>query len=388
MNTEKATNLIDMRASNVLLILNILRKEPCSRARLAKMTGLSRSAVTIIIDDLLQRGVVEETGKSKNGTGRKALDLRICSDAAYVIGIHLKSQMYGIGLFDFDGKLLYLESKDYDENFASSAQLIKIANDIATLVGKEGIPSEKVLGVGICVSGPVDVEAGKVIRQTSVWHEIEIVKILESILPWKCFIENRSNARAVYEKLYGKCKEFNSFIFFKVDESVGGAIVYKDEVLSGFGKFGNEFGHMSIKHDGERCECGNYGCLDMYASIPSILKQYSQLHMSSWEEVVNAAYDGNAAAIQALRQEAEYISTGIVNLCNIFEPEAIALAGDISYRPSLLLALIGENVSVRHILRNVFNSKIVVTEQIDSINLRSAAAIVVEEFYQGKIAFF
>lgn len=388
MNTEKATNLLDMRASNVLLILNIIRKEPCSRAKIAKMTGLSRSAVSIIIDDLLQRGIVKETGNSKNGTGRKALDLIICADAAYVVGVHLRSQMYRIGLFDFDGKLLCSESKDYDVNFESAAQLIKVGNDIVSLVEREGISGDKVLGVGICVSGPVDVEAGKVIRQSSVWHEIEIVKILESILPWKCFMENRSNARAVYEKLYGKCKEFNSFIFFKVDESVGGAIVYKDEVLSGFGKFGNEFGHMSIKHDGERCECGNYGCLDLYASVPSILKQYPQLHMESWEEIVNAAYDGNAVAIQAVRQEAEYISTGIVNLCNIFEPEAIALAGDISYRPNLLLALIGENVSIRHILRNVFNSKIIVTEQIDSINLRSAAAIVVEEFYQGKIAFF
>lgn len=388
MNAEKATNLIDMRVSNVLLILSIIRKEPCSRARIAKMTGLSRSAVSIIIDDLLQRGVVKETGNSKNGTGRKALDLIICSDAAYVVGVHLRSQLYSIGLFDFDGKLLCSESKDYDVNFESATQLIKVGNDIVSLVEREGISGDKVLGVGICVSGPVDVEAGKVIRQSSVWHEIEIVKILESILPWKCFIENRSNARAVYEKLYGKCKEFNSFIFFKVDESVGGAIVYKDEVLSGFGKFGNEFGHMSIKHDGERCECGNYGCLDLYASVPSILKQYPQLHMESWEEIVNAAYDGNAVAIQAVRQEAEYISAGIVNLCNIFEPEAIALAGDISYRPNLLLALIGENVSIRHILRNVFNSKIIVTEQIDSINLRSAAAIVVEEFYQGKIAFF
>lgn len=234
MNTEKATNLLDMRASNVLLILNIIRKEPCSRAKIAKMTGLSRSAVSIIIDDLLQRGIVKETGNSKNGTGRKALDLIICADAAYVVGVHLRSQMYRIGLFDFDGKLLCSESKDYDVNFESAAQLIKVGNDIVSLVEREGISGDKVLGVGICVSGPVDVEAGKVIRQSSVWHEIEIVKILESILPWKCFMENRSNARAVYEKLYGKCKEFNSFIFFKVDESVGGAIVYKDEVLSGF----------------------------------------------------------------------------------------------------------------------------------------------------------
>lgn len=388
MNTEKATNLGDMRASNVLLIMNILRKEPCSRANIAKMTGLSRSAVTIIIDDLLQRKVIEETNTSRNGTGRKALDLKICSTAAYMIGVHLRSQMYSIGLFDFEGSLLRSVNTHYDQHFESASQLIKIGSEIIKLVESAGIESQKVLGVGICASGPVDMDAGKVTRPSSIWHDVEIVKILESSLPWKCFLENRSNARALYEKIYGECKEIGDFIYFKVDEAVGGAIIYKDEVLSGFGKFGNEFGHMTIKYDGKRCECGNIGCLDMYASIPSILKQFSQLNMESWAEVVNAAYDGNSLAIQALKQEADYISVGIVNLSNIFEPDAIVLAGDITYRSGLLIALISENISARHILRNVFNPRILVSEQTKTINIRSAAAIVVEEFYLGKINFF
>ena len=387
MNTEKATNLIDMRTSNALLILNIIRKAPCSRASIAKMTGLSRSAVTIIIDHLMQQGMVEETQTSQNGTGRKALDLKICKNAGYTIGVHLRSQMYTIGVFNLEGELLQAESNDYHKDFLPEAQLESIGSHIVQLIQSQGIEAKKVLGVGICASGPVDVQAGKVIRSSSVWHEVEICQRLSSLLHWNCFLENRSNARAVYEKLYGKCKEYSSFIFFKVDESVGGAIVYKDEVLSGYRRFGNEFGHISIKHDGKRCECGNFGCLDMYASIPAILKQFPQIAGDSWKSIVDEAYDGNPVAIQAIKQEADYISTGIVKLCYIFEPEAIALAGDITYRPNLLMALISEDVSERHILREVFNSKIILADQIDHINLRSAAALVVEEFYQGKINF-
>ncbi len=388
MTTEKATNLVDMRTSNVLLIMNILRKEPCSRANIAKLTGLSRSAITIIVDDLLQRGIIEETSTSRNGTGRRALDLKLSSSAAYVVGVHLRSQKYSIGVFDFDGKLLRSIERDYEPVFVSASQLLKIGVEIINLVESEGIDSAKVLGVGICASGPVDVGAGKVTRLSSIWHEVEIVKILESTLPWKCFLENRSNARALYEKLYGICREISNFVYFKVDEAVGGAIIYRDEVLSGHRGFGNEFGHTTIKFDGEVCECGNIGCLDMYASIPSILKQFPGLNMSSWEEVVDAAYAGNSLAIQALKQEADYISAGVVNLCNIIEPEAIVLAGDITYRAGLLIALISESCSVRHILRNVYNPQILVSEQTDSINISSAAAIVIEEFYLGNIMFF
>lgn len=388
MTTEKATNLVDMRTSNVLLIMNILRREPCSRANIAKLTGLSRSAITIIVDDLLQRGVIEETSTSRNGTGRKALDLKLSPSAAYIVGVHLRSQKYSIGIFDFGGKLLRAVECDYEPVFVSASQLLKIGSEIISLVEGEGIESGKVLGVGICASGPVDVGAGKVTRLSSIWHEVEIVKVLESTLPWKCFLENRSNARALYEKLYGICREISNFVYFKVDEAVGGAIIYRDEILGGYKGFGNEFGHTTIKFDGEVCECGNIGCLNLYASIPSILKQFSGLNMSSWEEVVDAAYSGDSLAIQALKQEADYISAGVVNLCNIIEPEAIVLAGDITYRAGLLIALIRENCSVRHILRNVYNPQILISEQTDSINIRSAAAIVIEEFYLGNIMFF
>ena len=99
-------------------------------------------------------------------------------------------------------------------------------------------------------------------------------------------------------------------------------------------------------------------------------------------------YNKMADAIQALKQEADYISAGVVNLCNIIEPEAIVLAGDITYRAGLLIALISESCSVRHILRNVYNPQILVSEQTDSINISSAAAIVIEEFYLGNIMFF
>lgn len=385
MDQSKGTNLGDMRFANELLVLNILRREPCSRAQLAKQTGLSRAGVTVIIDDLLHRGTVEETNESSNDLGRKALTLRVRADAAFVVGVHLRSEKYCIGLFDFNGDMLHVLEREYAPAECAAAQLIGVANDILTVVAEREIEREKVLGIGICISGPVDVAAGKVIRPSSKWHEVEIVSILESVVPWKCLMENRSNARAMYEKLYGVCRGFSSFIYFKVDDAVGGSIIYRDKIIGGYNNFGNEFGHMSIRCDGERCECGNQGCLDMYASVPAILAQFPQTGVDTWSALVDHAYDGDAAALQAIRAEAEYLSTGIVNLCNIFEPQAVVLSGDITYRPNLLLALISENVNRRHILRNAYNAQILVSDRQDHVNVRAGAAIVIEGFYQGKL---
>ena len=273
--TKKGTNVLELRVSNALLILNIIRKTPSSRAEIAKKTGLSRAGITIIVDDLIQRGLIEEESQPCSKPGKKALKLNIHPDSAFIIGVHLRSEEFSIGLFNFKGELLQQETQPYNNSLMSVAQLIDIGNRILAMVDINSIEKNKVIGVGICASGPVDVNNGKVLRASS---------------------------RALYEKLNGSCKNFNNFVFFKVNDAVGGAVVLKGEVLSGQQKFGNEFGHMSIRYDGERCECGNCGCLNMYASIPSIIRQFPALNASSWNDIV-----GSRIPIRWHHQSLQYI---------------------------------------------------------------------------------
>ncbi|MEA5014104.1 MAG: ROK family protein [Candidatus Limiplasma sp.] len=385
MKTKQGTNSSEMRSSNELLILNMLRKQTYSRAQIAKLSGLSRAGVTILVDNLMQRGFLRETDEQDQGLGRKAMGLRICEDVGYVVGIHLRRNDCGIGVFDFLGKLLYQRDLTYDAQLAAIAQLVSVGKAVMKMLEEYGIDAQKVFGVGLCTSGPVDVSAGKVIRLSSKWHEIEIVRVLESVLPWPCHLTNRSTARTMYEKFYGVCRSYSNFIFLKVDESVGGGVVVGERLLSGYNQFGNEFGHMTIKCDGEQCECGNIGCLELYASVPALLQQFKHLGKESWQELMDAAYLGEVDALQAVRQEVEYLSCGIVSMCNLLEPQAIVLAGSIVYRPSLLVALIRENVSTRRILRNCHDIDILVAEEASHMNIRAAAAIVIEKLYGGEL---
>ena len=109
MKSNQGTNSSEMRSSNELLILNLLRRQSCSRAQIAKLTGLSRAGVTILEDSLIRRGFVRETVEGGKGIGRKAMGLSICADAGCIIGIHLRRKDCKIGVFDFLGELLYYQ---------------------------------------------------------------------------------------------------------------------------------------------------------------------------------------------------------------------------------------------------------------------------------------
>ena len=385
MKSNQGTNSSEMRSSNELLILNLLRRQSCSRAQIAKLTGLSRAGVTILVDSLIRRGFVRETVEGGKGIGRKAMGLSICADAGYIIGIHLRRKDCKIGVFDFLGELLYYQELTYDENLVPATQLISTGKAVLSMLEEHGVDGQKVLGVGVCTSGPVDVAAGKVIRPSSKWHEIEIVRVLGSVLPWPCHLTNRSTARTMYEKFNGLCRDYSDFIFLKVDEAVGGGVVSGGRLLNGYNQFGNEFGHMTIKVDGEQCECGNIGCLTLYASIPALLKQFHHLGMHSWKEVMDAAYSGDVGALEAVRREAEYLSLSITSLCNLLEPQAVVLAGDVIYRPNLLVALIRENVNTRRILRSNHDVVILAAGEVEHINLKAAASIVLEAFCAGEL---
>lgn len=385
MRPNQGTNSSEMRNSNELLILNLLRRQSCSRAKIAKLTGLSRAGVTILVDDLIRRGFIQETGEDSKGIGRKAMGLSINAKAGFIIGIHLRSKDCHIGIFDFLGGLLHHKEVIYDSELVPIAQLISTAKTVLAMLQEHSVDSKKVLGVGICTSGPIDVGAGKVIRLSSKWHEIEIVRVMESVLPWPCHLTNRSTARTMYEKFNGLCREYSDFVFLKVDEAVGGGVVSGGRLLNGYRQFGNEFGHMTIKFDGEQCECGNIGCVTLYASIPAILKQFEHLGMDSWKAVMDAAYGGDVGALQVVRKEAEYLSLSITSMCNLLEPQAVVLAGDIIYRPNLLVALIRENVSTRRILRSRHDVDILVSEEVEHINMKAAASIVLEALCEGEL---
>lgn len=383
---QNGTRSTDMRFSNKLLLLNLLRKQQVSRAELARQMGLTRAGVTMLVDELLQSGILQEVGTNRAEMGRRPMMLRVKADCFYAVGISLTRRDCNIGLLNLEGQLVKKQSLDLPKEGSASELIEIICNRVQDMVAESGIPENRILGVGMSTPGPLDVANGVILNSDRFqkWSNFPIVAEVEQRLPWPGFLENTSVARTILEKNYGAGAAYSNFIYIKVADVIGGGVVIGNTLHTGVGKFGNEIGHMSIDLNGETCACGNVGCLSLYATIPALLARYSAPGFENWKQVIDAAYLGDRDALHIVQVESHYLGVAITSLSNLLEPEAFILAGDIDYRPELLLSLIREKVNSSRMLREMHGLDILGAQITENAELLGAAAIIIEKFYQGE----
>lgn len=202
--------------------------------------------------------------------------------------------------------------------------------------------SDEIVGIGIGVAGLIDRKSGRVLVSPNLHsiEEIDLVNEIRGRFGIPVFIENDANAAAFGEMWVGAGKSFSNFILFTLGTGIGGGIIYNRKLLN----VSAEIGHMSIDADGEKCPCGNSGCLESYASVRAILsKAFSILEKDresllrescggnfyklTTEDIYKAALNGDSLARELLRNAGRYLGIGIANIINMMSPEAIILAG-------------------------------------------------------------
>ncbi len=202
--------------------------------------------------------------------------------------------------------------------------------------------TDDVAGIGIGIAGLLDRKKGIVLLSPNL-HSVEGIDFVEALhkqFSVPVFIENDANVAALGEKWMGAGREFNNFVLLTLGTGIGGGIVYEKKLVN----VSAEIGHMSINADGEKCPCGNYGCLELYAAAnaintkvvaalekgaESILKECCQgnLYKITPEDIYRSALEGDNLAREALKDAGRYLGVGLANIINIMSPEAIILTG-------------------------------------------------------------
>lgn len=206
----------------------------------------------------------------------------------------------------------------------------------------ESVYTDDVAGIGIGVAGLVDRKGGAVITSPNLpaVEGVSFVEAMHTRFSLPIFIENDANVAALGEKWMGAGKEFDNFILLTLGTGIGGGIVYEGNLVN----VSAEVGHMSINADGEKCPCGNTGCLESYASAramigravsalekgaESMLKECCKgnFYKLTPEDIYKSALEGDSLAREILREAGRYLGVGIANIINIMSPEAVILAG-------------------------------------------------------------
>jgi len=376
-------NAAEMKSFNRRRILEHLRTQSTSRAELSRMTGLTRSAISLIVDGLLKDDILREGCEQGGRVGRKSVSLVINPLAFYSIGLAISRGHYAVGLVDFGGTIQKRISKPLDPHMTVPDTLELIAKEAEMLLRTHALPG-RLLGMGITAPGPLDVKRGMILHSPHFekWSDVSIVDFFSNHIPGTILLENRANAMALAEKTYCMRGKYDSFLELVIDTGVGAGLIIEGDLYKGGTGFGNEFGHTSINMNGPRCDCGNFGCAQLYASIPNLLIEACKRDpkLDSWEQIADLSLAGNAAACSVLEMEAEYLASIIVNAVNILDIEAVVLTGDISYHPDELNDKISRKVNDRFIARGTRQIKILASRMAKYPDTLASANLVMEHY--------
>lgn len=213
----------------------------------------------------------------------------------------------------------------------------------------------RVVGIGLGIPGSIDSKAGVVSYSNNLkWEDLHIVEMFKKEIDLPVRITNDANAAALGEKVFGAGKKYQDVVMITLGTGVGSGIICGGKIYEGLNGKGAEIGHSSLIYDnGLPCTCGRRGCFEMYASATALIRQTNEAMEQNknsllWEEAkkegkvngkvaFNAAKAGDETAIKVIDKYVEYLSEGLLNVCNIFRPECIVLSGGIANQGDYLV---------------------------------------------------
>jgi len=366
---RSARNAEYTKEYNRKMFLRLLRREPLSRAEMARRLGLTRAASSLIADELLHEGIIRETIATSKQLGRTPVPLALCPDWAYAIGVYLNRDGCTAALVNICGEVLEKERLRIGEG-EGEEKLSPLVDSINRMLANARLSMDALVGVGISAPGPLDGESGRILNppRFDLWHQTDIGPMLSTELGVPVYLENNATCLARYNLGKPEVEGSENFLLLLVDSGIGSGVISEGKVLKGAGYFTGELGHISINYKGKRCACGNVGCLEAYASIPNLLSGNS---FSDWSQVIARRESKEAAAL--IRKEVEYLSAGIVSLINLVSIDTVLLAGDLLKGAEYFAPILEETVNSRILRRDILPVRVMPSCPGPDAQVKSAA---------------
>lgn len=393
MEPKKGRNADYLLQANRSLVLQILaRNNVCTRARIAEETGLKQATITNIITEMIQLGVVREVGIVEGKRGRRSIGIELAAEKMEVIAVKLGHVSYSMGLFDLKGTMLESMEECFrpEEEQNPNCVLDKIKEDIWRLLEREG---DKIHAIGITVPGPFLRKTGRIALMTQFpgWDKLDLNREFLQEFPVPVFIEHGANAGALAEWRYGKYRRNQGgLVNFLAGEGIGAGIVIDGEIFAGSRGVAGEIGHISLDINGEKCDCGNKGCMELYCSALSLVRHTIQAlpdyPKSSLNEIDNIGYmdifqeaeAGDELCLKMVKQAGFYIGCGIAAVINIYDPDVVIISDAMSKGGPLLLEEVKKTVKQR--VLDVLYENVIIDYTEFSVNqiLYGAAVVAID----------
>ncbi len=388
----KTADQILVKQINKMIVLNtIYKKRPISRAEIAKVTGLNKSTVSALVDELLTEELVLETGIGESQGGRKPVNLSINKEVGNIIGIDLGVNYILSVMTNFAGEIIW--EKRIDLQPAQNSPVQRIA-DLESLIQETMTNAPQtvrgIIGIGIGVPGIVNYEQGLILSAPNLeWENIGLREIIEQRFGIPVFIDNEANAGAIGEKWFGAGKRADDLLYISAGTGVGAGIIINNELYRGSKGLAGEIGHMTVSLDGIPCSCGNTGCWEEYSSEKALfryLKDYMDVEALTIFDVVEKAITGDELSRKAFQYVGKYLGIGVANLINAFNPQLVIIGNSLPLAGDILMDELRREAFKRCFASKYFSVKILSSQLNMHACAVGAAALVISRLYASPVS--
>lgn len=319
------------RVINRDIVLELIRaSQPISRADLARRSGLGRSTISQIVEQLIGENWVREGAMGSLPRGRRPTMVGLNQDLlAIAVDIHPKQA--SVALVDLNGRLL---SRSLTPLTSDPEDSMKLVIECMQRMQRTA-PRKSIEGIGFSLPGRVNPATQRMIFAPNLkWPEFDIKKMVQNRMGLPVWLENDATACLLAELTFARMDGIRDAVLVAVAEGVGTCVLANGQVLSGHNGMAGEFGHIPIDPNGPRCGCGKNGCWELFSSSRAALHYYRELRpkgpLVGFQELLNLAEEGDPAAAQALTMQATWIGRGLRMIIASVSPSTILIAGDLT----------------------------------------------------------
>ncbi|WP_326837785.1 ROK family transcriptional regulator [Amycolatopsis rhabdoformis] len=311
-----------MRARNLELVLGeVSRRGPLTRAALAELTGLTKSTVSKLVGDLLDAGFLAETGPARAGErGRPGVEVVLSGARVASLGLEINVDYLAVCLLDLAREVRFSERRERDNRGSRPEEVLgELQNLAQTALDAAAAHRLTVAGAVLAVSGPVG--DGVLFSAPNLgWAGVRVADLLH--LPVPVTVDNEANLGALGELWFGAGPA--DFLFVSGEVGIGAGLVVDSALFRGAHGLAGELGHVVVSPTGPRCRCGAAGCLETYAGQEALLEAAG---VASVADLLSALDAGARSATRAAAAAGEALGLALASAVNLLDLDHVVLGG-------------------------------------------------------------
>ncbi len=357
MNGGQIGNVDLVKQLNSAAVYRLIDQQgPISRIQVADVSQLAPASVTKITRQLLERGLIKEVAQQASTGGRRAISLTTEVAPFHSVAVRLGRDYIQISLYNLGAEELITTHQDF--YYTTQAELVDgLIEHIRHFITEQRALIRQLIAIGVSLPGLVNPETGVVDYMPNVSvSSLAISDLITETFKLPCFVGNDVRGMALAEHYFGASKDCQDSILVSVHRGTGAGIIVNGQVFLGFNRNVGEIGHIQIDPLGEQCQCGNFGCLETVAANPAIIERVKKLIAQGYESSLAGAEQitidticqhanlGDELAKQSLVRVGNQLGKAIAITINLFNPQKVIIAGDITRSSEIIFPAIQRNV--------------------------------------------